>query len=122
MTVKTFSQRLRIFSYLWELKRLVPLKLTELATAPKRQPVIVEFAYLPDRNRIWRKRAAVPSEEGDQKTKIHADLPKRLRDEINILYRIVRAAANTKDFKSARVRNYAIQLNGNQYTPFHLHC
>lgn len=85
-----------------------------------RRPIIVEFAHLPDRNRIWRKRALVKSEEGEQKTKIQADLPKLLRDELNILYRIKRAAANTKEFKSVVVQNYAIQLKGKEYSPFTL--
>lgn len=39
---------------------------------------------------------------------------------MNILYRIMRAAANTQDFKSAVVRSYAIQLNGKEFNPSNL--
>lgn len=48
---------------------------------------------------------------------MQADLPKALRDETHILYRVVRAAATTEDYHSATVRNYAIQLNGREYSP-----
>lgn len=84
------------------------------------RPIVVKFKHLDDLNKIWRKRMNFTPEEGKQRIKIHADLPKQLRDEINILYRISRAAAKLEEFKAVMIRNYAIQLNGKEYTPSQL--
>lgn len=81
------------------------------------RPIKVKFFYLGDRNRIWRKRSNIPSEDGARKIKIQADLPKELREETSILYRISRAAAKLEKYKSATVRNYAIALHGRNYSP-----
>lgn len=83
------------------------------------RPLVVRFSKLSDRNRVWRKRNEVNSEEG-RPIKIQADLPKKLRDETGILYRVTRAAANFKKYKKAAVRNYAIQLNGKEFHPHNL--
>lgn len=80
------------------------------------RPIKVRFSQVIERNKIWRKRNSIPVEEGARKIKIQADLPKELREETNILYRITRAAANNKNFKSMSIRNYAIVLNGKEYT------
>lgn len=85
-----------------------------------RRPILAEFNRLSDRNKVWRKRVRTPVVEGEQNARIQADLPKALRDEMNILYRVTRAAANFQDFKSAIVRSYAIQLNGREYNPTNL--
>lgn len=75
-----------------------------------RRPLVVKFSSLPDRNKIWRKRSATNPEEGNQRVRIQADLPKMLREETHILYRIKRAAAKIGRYKTATVRNCAIQL------------
>lgn len=49
--------------------------------------------------------------------RIQADLPKGLLDELNILYRVTRAASKFPEFKSAMVREFAVQLNGKEYLP-----
>lgn len=84
------------------------------------RPVKVRFSQLPDRNKIWRKRMNVPAEDGTRKVRIQADLPKDLRDETSILYRIIRAAAKSEKHKSAVIRSYAIQLQGKEYSPWDL--
>lgn len=85
-----------------------------------RRPIIVEFSNISDRNKVWRKRNGISSVEGEQRVKIQADLPKFLREEMNILYRITRAAANIDKFKTAVVRNYALQLHGKEFSPINL--
>lgn len=85
-----------------------------------RRPVVVVFVHLAERNKVWRKRSKVTSDDGEQKVRIQADLPKRLREEINILYRVTRAAANTQEYQNAVVRSYAIQLNGKEFSPGNL--
>lgn len=81
--------------------------------------LLLKFSSLADRNRVWRKRMTITSEDGG-KIRIQADLPKQLREGTNILYRITRAAAVTKKYKSITVRNYALQLDGKEYSPFNL--
>lgn len=81
------------------------------------RPVKVKFSHIADRNKIWRKRMNTKSDDGSRSVKIQADLPKELRDEMNILYRITRAAAKTEKYRSASVRNYAISLHGREYSP-----
>lgn len=81
------------------------------------RPIKVRFFNIDDRNKIWRKRRNITAEEGARKVKIQADLPKELRDEMNILYRVVRAAGKTEEYKSAKIRNYAVSLNGKEYGP-----
>lgn len=85
-----------------------------------RRPIVVEFYHLSDRNKVWRKRRQIPSVEGELNVRIQADLPKLLRDEINILYRIKRAASNFPEFQSASISDFALQLNGREFSPFNL--
>lgn len=84
------------------------------------RPVGVKFKRLDVRNKIWRKRTKFSPEGEGQKIRIQADLPKKLREEINILYRIQRAAAKHAEYKSLTIRNFAIQLQGKEYTPARL--
>lgn len=81
------------------------------------RPILVKFKHLPDRNKIWRKRSQLTPEGGAKKIRVQADLPKALRGEMNIMYRIIRAAASFRKYQGASVRNYALQLNGREYSP-----
>lgn len=84
------------------------------------RPVKVIFEQLVDRNRVWWKRGNIQAEDGERQIKIQADLPKELRDETNILYRVKRAATKIKKFKSATIRNFAVLLHGKEYGPGNL--
>lgn len=83
---------------------------------PYIRPLIVKFAKLPDRNLIWRHRRSIPQEEGKQIIRIQADLPKQLRDDISLLYKVARAASTMEDYKSAKVRDYALSFNGKLFS------
>lgn len=83
---------------------------------PYTRPILVKFAILAERNMVWRMRRDVPTIEGQPSIKIQADLPKKLRDGLPILYKISKAASNMEEFKSLRIRDYAIILNDKQYT------
>lgn len=80
------------------------------------RPILVKFSRLSDRNRVWRMRHDVPQIEGQTRKKIQADLPKKIRDNVNILYRVIQAASNIEDFKTAYIRDFAVMLHGKQYT------
>lgn len=83
------------------------------------RPVIATFSRLADRNRTWRKRKDIPS-ENTRPIRIQADLPKALRDETAIMYRVIAAAKKFKKFNRAVVRNFAVQLNGKEFPPHKL--
>lgn len=79
------------------------------------RPIVVKFNYLTHRNAVWRKRNAVPKEDNGNQIRIQADLPKALREGVQKLYKITRAAANIKGFESARVYDYQLEVNGDIY-------
>lgn len=80
------------------------------------RPLLVRFYNLADRNLVWRRRHNIQQTEDQPRVKIQADLPKKLRDDVNILYRVVRAASGIEEFKSAVVKDFSVFLHGKQYT------
>lgn len=98
------------------------------------RPLVVEFTRVSDRNAVWRKRNDIlpPSQDTGEKNnedptdhqpqpyqqniKIQADLPKQLRDNINTLYRVFKAATHIPQFQSASIKDYALHLNGEVYS------
>lgn len=80
------------------------------------RPIIVNFARPSDRNVIWRKRSDIPQYEGKQRIKIQADIPRKLREGLPILHKIAKEASLTEQYKSAYVRDYALILDGKEYT------
>lgn len=83
---------------------------------PYIRPLIVKFAKLPDRNLIWRHRNNISQEEGQQRIRIQADLPKKLRDDVSMLYRVARAASTMEEFKSVKVTDYALNFKGQLFS------
>lgn len=84
------------------------------------RPLLVQFARLPDRNRVWRKRKNIPNEEEGSIVRIQADLPRQLRADIQLLYRITRVASTIPEYRGTVVRNYALLFKGKEYTAQHL--
>lgn len=80
------------------------------------RPLMVKFSKSSDRNLVWRKRNNIPTSEDDVRIRIQADLPKQLRDNLSILYRVAEAAAAMEEFRGATVKDYALLLNGQSYT------
>lgn len=80
------------------------------------RPLMVKFARLSDRNAVWWRRNDIPQPQDQQKIKIQADLPRQLREDVKILYKVAKAAASIKEYKSAQVRDYALVLQGKEYT------
>lgn len=89
-------------------------------TSSYTRPLIVKFSKLSDRNTVWQMRNDVPQpeeqEDGQQRIKIQADLPTQLRKDVNTLYKVAKAASMTEQYKSAHVRDYAIVLDGKEYS------
>lgn len=110
------------------LKNIIKLKEVEITSAHRigttqegnsgyTRPIIVKFPSLPHRNKVWRKRFNIPGEEGRNTIRIQADLPRQLRDDVRVLYRVLRAASAIPEYNTAVVRDFALVLNGTSFSP-----
>lgn len=81
------------------------------------RPILVKFKNTPDRNAVWRKRKEIKQDNNGNSPRIQADLPKELRDDIYLMYRVVNAASTYEGLHTAEVKNYKVLLNGDEYTP-----
>lgn len=79
------------------------------------RPILVRFNNLVHRNRVWRKRSVAAPEDGTRKIRIQADLPKPLREGMQVMYRVLRAASKIQEFQSAQINDYQLELNGKVY-------
>lgn len=85
------------------------------------RPILIKFAQLPHRNLVWRKRQTITGNNDDeQRIRIHADLPKELREGVQLLYKVAKAAAKMDQFGSAKVTNYQLSLDGQHFLPSQL--
>lgn len=81
------------------------------------RPILVKFPIITHRNLVWKKRMDITAEDGETKIRIQADLPKRLREDVRLLYRVLRAAESVPEYKTAFVSDYSIALDGKTYSP-----
>lgn len=86
-------------------------------TSTYSRPILIKFTHLPDRNLVWRKRQTFGGNEDQQKIRIHADLPKELREAIPSLYKVAKAASKLNQYQSAKVVNYQLELDGQLIPP-----
>lgn len=84
------------------------------------RPLVVKFARMEDRNKVWKKRVDITAEKDDHKIRVQADLPKKLREEVKVLYRVAKAAAASHNYKSAILRDYSILWKDKEYAPSQL--
>lgn len=84
------------------------------------RPIWMHFVRLADRNKVWREKTVITSEDGQQKIRIQQDLPKQLREVAQLLHRILKVAAAHPKYKSARIQDYKLILNGKEYGPTQL--
>lgn len=81
------------------------------------RPIFIKFQHISHRNKVWRKRQEITAEDGVNVTRIQADIPKKLREDLRTMYRIVKAASTIPKYQSAAVREYALFLDGQEYLP-----
>lgn len=79
------------------------------------RPIIIKFNDITHRNTVWRNRSEITREDCEQKMRVQADLPKALREGVQNLYKVVKAASKVKEFESAQIRDYQLELNGETY-------
>lgn len=84
------------------------------------RPIVVKFSYVADRHTVWAKRNNIPNDGQATPIRIQADIPKQLREDLQILYRVQRAAQNIPQYQTAEVKNYKLYLNGEEYSAWEL--
>lgn len=84
------------------------------------RPILVRFRNINLRNKVWRKRQVITGENDEQRIRITADLPRELKEGVQMLYRVAEAASKFEQFRSARIFNYQLELDGKVYLPSQL--
>lgn len=92
-----------------------------LGTAPEEgstysRPLVVRFPNMADRDKVWKNKTDITEDDG-KVIRIQTDVPKRLRDDSQLLRRVAKAASVMPKYSSARVRDYKLTLNGEEYAP-----
>lgn len=80
------------------------------------RPLVVKFDSIAHRDKVWKNKVDITEEDG-HRIRVHADLPKRLRDDAILLRRVQKAASGYAKFRSAKVRDYKLLLDGEEYAP-----
>lgn len=80
------------------------------------RPLLVKFKYNSDRNLVWRKRKEIKQGNDGNISRIQSDLPRQLREDLHIMYRVVNAASNYENLHMAEVKDYKILLNSQEYS------
>lgn len=79
------------------------------------RPIVMKFNDITHRNIVWKKRVEITREDCDKKIRIQADLPKALREGVQNLYKVAKAATKYTEFENAQVRDFQLELNGRSY-------
>lgn len=116
-----YSVIMKFFKTDLKLKKLEVLESYRMGQAPLEgstysRPIMVIFAKTGHRNLVWKRRNHIPPMEGGFRVKIQADLPKQLRDDVTILYKVLKAATAMAEYRNASIRDYALNLNGKIFT------
>lgn len=80
------------------------------------RPLVVRFPTVAHRDKVWYNKVEITEEDG-QKIRISADLPRRLREDSQLLHRVQKAASKIPKYKSAVVKDYRFYLGGESYAP-----
>lgn len=84
------------------------------------RPIVVKFSRISDRNTVWKRRNDASRSERNNAVRIQADLPKQLREDLQILYRVQRAALKSPQYQSVEVKNYKLYLDGEDFSAWEL--
>lgn len=80
------------------------------------RPISVRFKNLAHRNKVWRNRMDITSEDDDKrKIRVFADVPKALREGIQAMYKVVNTASKLDKYKNAKVSDYQVEINDETY-------
>lgn len=84
------------------------------------RPIVVKFSKISDRNTVWKKRNNISQQGRGKSVRIQPDVPKQLREDLQILYRVQNAAQKTNQYRTVEVRNYRLYLDGSEYFAWEL--
>lgn len=84
------------------------------------RPIVVKFARMSDRNSVWMKRSEISQDRRAKPIRIQADMPKQLREDLQILYRVKNAALKSNQYQTVEVKNYRLYLDGSEYYAWEL--
>lgn len=84
------------------------------------RPIVVKFSKIADRNKVWKKRKDISQQGKGKSVYIQPDIPKQLREDLQILYRVQNAALKTNQYRTVEVRNYKLYLDGAEYSAWEL--
>lgn len=120
-THSAFTVALRFFKSKLRLRRLdieVAYRMGKppLERSSYTRPLMVKFNRLSDRNAVWRLRNDIPQDDEQQTIRIQADLPKQLREDVTLLYKVQKVASKIPEYQSATIRDYALFLHDKKYT------
>lgn len=79
------------------------------------RPILMRFTHMADRNKVWRRKTPITTEDGTAVIRIQQDLPKKLREDAHTLHRVLRAASAFPKYKAAKIIDYKIVLHGKTY-------
>lgn len=80
------------------------------------RPILMSFTKMSHRNKVWKGKKVFTSEDEQRKIRIQQDLPKRLREDSQILHRVLKQASTLSKFRSAKIVDYKLRLHGKYYT------
>lgn len=84
------------------------------------RPIVVKFSKISDRNSVWMKRNNISQDRRGKPIRIQADIPKQLREDLQILYRVKNAALHSNQYQTVEVKNYRLYLDGAEYCAWEL--
>lgn len=84
------------------------------------RPIVVKFSKISDRNTVWKTRNDISQQGSSKSIRIQPDIPKQLREDLQILYRVQNAARKTNQYQNVEVRNYRLYLDGAEYFAWEL--
>lgn len=124
-TDSAFSQAANFFKTSLNLSRISIDVAYRLGKPPSQgssyvRPIVVKFSKISDRNTVWKKRNVIPQQGRGKTIRIQADIPKQLREDLHILYRVHNAAQKTNQYQSIEVKNYRLYLDGAEFFAWEL--
>lgn len=124
-SASSLSQINQFFKDQFKLHKLSVATAYRLGKEPRQgssysRPILVKFRHNSDRNSIWKRRKEIKQDKGGNLTRIQPDFHRQLREDFQIMYRVVNAASTYEDFHTAEVKDYKLLLNGPEFSPWDL--
>lgn len=85
------------------------------------RPVLIRFATMPQRHKVWYKKGEINKDQ-DNKLWLQEDLPKALRDDLNVLQKIQKCAKSLENkYPDVKIKDFQLKIEGKLYSAKELH-